>query len=338
MIFDIGDSARLAVTFANQSGVPTNPTAVVLTIWAPDGTVSTPAPANDSAGAYHYNLSLTQSGIYRFKWQGTGAIAAVEEGEVIVKPSILVAQPPGTIPVKTLIEAGLRLAGLMDAARRQASNEQLDEGVETFNSMMDSWRAQSWRVPVVTRVVFALSAGTRDYTIGPVGAGPSHFTAPRPPRLFHAGLVLTTQNPNPEWPLEVLSYEQYTEIRGKLWTSSWPSGVYLEPTFAAGNATLHFFPGPTTAPSVALYLEQNITEVSGLTAGLVLPPGHRKAIEENLALMIAARNPKTAKPGPTLRTDAAESLQVIEALNYRPTTKQSDFPHRAGRSDIYRGQ
>ncbi len=76
----------------------------------------------------------------------------------------------------------------------------------------------------------------------------------------------------------------------------------------------------------------------GLTTGLVLPPGHRKAVVENLALAIAARNPKTARPGPTLRSDAEDSIKVIEALNYRPTSRTTDLPLHARRSNIYGGR
>jgi hypothetical protein len=252
-----------------------------------------------------------------------------------VRASILVAQPPGTIVLIDLIEAGLRLAGLMDSARRKASPEQYDEGVETFNEMMDSWRAQSWRVPCTARTVFPLVATQKTYTIGPTGAD---FTAARPPRVLNAGLVLTNQTPNPEWPLAILTQEQYALIRNKDWSSSWPIAVFYNPTFAAGKAELTFYPVPSAANSVALYLEQSITEVEGLTSGLVLPPGYRKAIVENLAVAIAARNPKRARPGPTLLRDAAESIQVIEALNYRPTQRLSDVPLRHTRSNIYGGR
>jgi hypothetical protein len=201
--------------------------------------------------------------------------------------------------------------------------------------MMDSWRAQAWRVPCTSRTIFALVPGQKIYTIGPIGAD---FTAARPPELLQAGLVLTNQSPNPEWPLVVLTQEQYGYIRNKDWSSSWPIAVYYEPTYANDRGTLYFYPVPSVGHSVALWLEQSITEVQGLTSGLVLPPGHRKAIVENLALAIVGRNPKTARPGPTLRSDAAESIQVIERLNYRPTSRVSDVPLRHTRSNIYGGR
>ncbi len=337
MLFDIGDTAHIEITFANLAGVPTNPTIVALTIQAPDNSQTTPAPTNDSAGQYHYDLALTQSGIWRFKWQGTGTVAAVEEGEIAVKPSILVAQPPGTIYVDTLIKAGLRMAGLMGEARRTASPEQLDEGVESYNELMDSWRAQGWRIPVQTRNLFPLVAAQKIYTIGPNGTG-ADFEAERPTRLIQAGLVLTNQNPNTEWQLDILTQEQYGRIHNKDWSSSWPLGVYYEPTFVAGMGTLYFYPVPASATcSVALYLEQFLAEVRSLTTALILPPGYRKAITEALAIVIVQRNPRTARPGADLARNARESIQVIEAANWRPLARDSDLPTVSRRSNIYGG-
>lgn len=337
MLFDIGDTAHIQITFADLNGVPTNPTTIVLTIQAPDNSTSTPSPVNDGAGLYHYDLALALSGIYRFKWAGTGAINAVEEGEIAVKESILVQQPPGTIIVRTLIEAGLRLAGLMDAARRKASPEQLDEGVEVYNGMVDAWAAQGWLVPCKERTIFPLVSLQKSYTIGPSEVSPN-FTAAKPARITDAGLVLTNQSPSPEWPLRVMSQQDYALVRNKDWNSSWPIGVYYEPTSNVSYGTLFFYPVPSTVNSVALYLEAALNEVEGLTTGVILARGTRLAIEQNLALLIAARNPRTARPGPTLKSDAAESIEVIQRLNWRPLSRSTDVPTHHTRSNIYGGR
>jgi hypothetical protein len=337
MLFDIGDTAHIAITFADLNGTPTNPSTVVLTIQAPDGTQTTPGTTNDGSGLYHYDLAVAQSGIYRFKWVGTGAINAVEEGEIAVKESILVAQPPGTIIVRTLIEAGLRLAGLMDSARRKASPEQLDEGVETYNSMIDAWAAQGWLVPCKERTVFPLTSLRKAYTIGPAETSPNFATA-KPARITDAGLVLTNQTPNPEWPLDILTQQDYALVRNKDWTSSWPIAVYYEPTSNVSYGTLFFYPIPSTVNSVALYLEAALNEVQGLTTGVILARGTRLAIEQNLGQAIAARNPRTARPGPTLREDAAESIEVIQRLNWRPLSRRTDLPTHHTRSNIYGGR
>lgn len=337
MLFDIGDTAHIAITFADQNGVPTDPSTVTLTIQAPDNTSTSPTPINDGTGLYHYDLALAMSGIYRFKWVGTGLVAAVEEGEIAVKESILVTQPPGSIVIRTIIEAALRMAGLMDAPRRSASPEQLDEGVECYNTMIDHWRASGWRIPSKARTIFPLSVGVKSYKIGPSVTSPD-FVAARPASIDEAGLVLTNQTPNPEWPLRVLSEQDYALVRNKDWSSSWPIACYYEQTTNAAYGTLFFYPIPSAANSVALYLEKPLDEVQGITSTVILPPAHRLAIERSLALIIVERNPKTARPGPTLRADAAESVTVIERLNYRPLSRTTDLPLRHVRSNIYGGR
>lgn len=337
MLFDIGDTAHIEITFADLAGVPTNPTTTVLTIQAPDNSTTTPSPVNDSAGVFHYDLALALSGLYRFKWQGTGTVAAVQEGEIAVNPSILVQQPPGTIILKSLLDAAYRKAGLMEAARRKAQPEQYDEGTEAFNEMMDYWRAQSWFVPCTSRVLLPMVADQKAYTIGPSGTG-ADLTQPRPARITQAGLVMLNQDPNPEWELPVLTAQQYDRIRNKDWSVSWPVACYYEPTYAAGKGTLYVYPKPSAnTSSVALYLEQSIAEVQGLTTGLILPPGHRRAIIDNLAVQLVGRNPRTAHPGKDLDRHAREGLDVIAALNYRPQDRKSDFPTRNRRSNIYDG-
>lgn len=334
MMFDIGDTAHLETTFADLNGVPTNPTTVILTIQAPDGTQSTPSATNDAAGLYHYDLAITQSGLYLFKWAGSGLISAVQEGEIAVKPSALVAQPPGTIPVSEIIRTALRLAGLMGAAKRTPSPEQNQEGVESLNSMLDEWRGRGNRIPVVTRNLFPITIGQKIYTIGPAG----NFNTARPNVLNQAGVVLTNQTPSPEWPVVVFSQQQYGLIKNKDWSSSWPIAIYFEPDFSAGLAKIFVYPIPSAQCSLALYLEEGITEVASLTTGLVLPPVYRRAIEKNLAMELVARNPEVAKPGPRLAQDALEALSVIEGNNHRPLTRTSDLQLRGrGRSNIYGG-
>lgn len=76
-ITDIGDPVTVKTTFT-VGGVPTNPTTVVLTIRAPDGTQTTPATTNPSVGVFQANVIPTQGGIWRAHWKGSGAVTAEE--------------------------------------------------------------------------------------------------------------------------------------------------------------------------------------------------------------------------------------------------------------------
>ena len=72
----IGQQIRLASTFSDSDGLNTNPTAVVLTVRAPDGTKTTPAAINSATGHYYADITPTAAGEWHYRWAGTGACGA----------------------------------------------------------------------------------------------------------------------------------------------------------------------------------------------------------------------------------------------------------------------
>lgn len=77
-VYQVGESAPLEATFKNAAGVPTN-TTVTMEVRAPDGTVTTPTPTNTGAGVYHYDLAVTQPGLWWYAFIGNGAVTATEQ-------------------------------------------------------------------------------------------------------------------------------------------------------------------------------------------------------------------------------------------------------------------
>jgi hypothetical protein len=75
----VGGVAPLEATFKNAAGTPTN-TTVVLEVRAPDGTITTPTPANTATGVYHYDQSVTQPGLWWYAFIGTGAVTDTDQG------------------------------------------------------------------------------------------------------------------------------------------------------------------------------------------------------------------------------------------------------------------
>ena len=76
--YQVGDLSQLNASFVLYgTTTPIDPTAVSLFVRAPDGTITEYAyPAGIvkvSVGVYYYQLLLTESGIWRYQWQGTGA-------------------------------------------------------------------------------------------------------------------------------------------------------------------------------------------------------------------------------------------------------------------------
>lgn len=86
---DIGDLVQLSAAFVNAAGAATDPTAVTLAIRDPTGALVTPAPTpvHGATGAYTYDLAITASGVWRYRFAGTGAVVAAEEAKVFARAS-----------------------------------------------------------------------------------------------------------------------------------------------------------------------------------------------------------------------------------------------------------
>ena len=95
--YEIGTAVRLSASFADASGVATNPTTVTFfvglrsTAPPPDPTATDlGSGTNDATGQYHVDITpstLSVPGIYDTRVVGTGAVAAAAVGAFRVKPS-----------------------------------------------------------------------------------------------------------------------------------------------------------------------------------------------------------------------------------------------------------
>ncbi len=91
MTYTVGATVPVAVVFVNAGGTlvdPTTPPALV--IQDPAGAQTTPTPVHDGTGKYHYDLTVTLSGLYFYRYTGTGngITQTVQEGSVTVAASI----------------------------------------------------------------------------------------------------------------------------------------------------------------------------------------------------------------------------------------------------------
>jgi hypothetical protein len=80
--YDIGEPVTISALYRNTAGVITNPTTVTLRYRNPAGTVTVKQQAdltNPSTGLWTYNITPDQSGVWWYRFEGTGAAAAIEE-------------------------------------------------------------------------------------------------------------------------------------------------------------------------------------------------------------------------------------------------------------------
>jgi hypothetical protein len=76
-----GTKVRLSGSFRNLGGTLVAPTAVVLTVQRPDGTDDTPSTTTGTTGIYYadYDTSGLATGLYCYRFAGTGALVAADE-------------------------------------------------------------------------------------------------------------------------------------------------------------------------------------------------------------------------------------------------------------------
>lgn len=89
--YDKGDLIRVKATFT-VSSVVTDPTAITLKVKDPDGTITTYTYAGgsitkDSTGVYHKDLSVSNDGVWYYRFEGTGTCQAASENKFIVRKS-----------------------------------------------------------------------------------------------------------------------------------------------------------------------------------------------------------------------------------------------------------
>ena len=86
--WDIGDAVILQAIFKTSDGTLTNPTTTTLYIRDPSGNVTTVANGSlstPSTGTKTYTLTLDEAGTWWYRFTGTGAVVASEEGSLIVR-------------------------------------------------------------------------------------------------------------------------------------------------------------------------------------------------------------------------------------------------------------
>lgn len=83
--YNIGDLVTITADFTVvATGDEIDPSSVVITVEAPNGTTSTPSVSNPSTGSFTVQTAATMPGTYRYRAVGTGAAQAAGQGFFLV--------------------------------------------------------------------------------------------------------------------------------------------------------------------------------------------------------------------------------------------------------------
>lgn len=224
-----------------------------------------------------------------------------------------------TFTGRNLVEGSLKLLGVLAVGENASANE-LADGLERANEMLDSWSAENLMIYAKVREEFSLSAGKDSYTIGTNGS--PDFNTSRPVDYLSFGLE--HDGGNTETPVKIISQGQYAGLRSKSVTSNIPFYVFIEGTWP--NDTLKLYPVPSESNTLVIYSLKALSEFTK-NADIDLPQGYKKALRYNLAVELAPEYGKA--PSNEVLMGAIESKEIIKRKNQNLMLSVTDAPtHR----------
>ena len=221
-----------------------------------------------------------------------------------------------------IIRAAMRLIQV-SAVDTDLTAQELQDGLESLNRMLDSWSADELTLYQVIRESFPLVSGQNPYTIGYGG----DFNTSRPMKIVDAYLTLNNGSIPVDYPMQVLGYDDYNAIRLKTLSTNFPNYLYVQPSFPLSQIYIYpiFSPNDpsTQGPAyITLTSWKPFDIIVDPTAKMSFPPGYWEAIVFNLAVRIAEEYQFDMRP--TTVQLAVNAMKRIKRLNQRTVTLQTD--------------
>lgn len=216
-------------------------------------------------------------------------------------------------------------------------NDDAQFALRTMNRMIGGWSQRQTFIPVIAREVFDLTANkggpSNPYTIG-VGGNLNTAKPSNQASVVGAAVLLTASDPDVEVPLGLYTDDAYDAIQIKELTSSQPTGLYYNPTYATDRGTINLWPVPDNATNdLVLYLQKAITRFADTSTTYYVPEGYDDALIYNLARRLAGPYGKTLSEED--KQLAVNALGVITRANTKLTDLRNDAIWAGPRPTLY---
>ncbi len=216
---------------------------------------------------------------------------------------------------RDLVSASLRLIGAIAPGESLAAGEATD-GLAALNRMISSWSNEALLIYAKVRETLPLVPGTAAYTVGVTG----NLNTTRPLKIESALIRNSSVSPAVEYPIRMLSLDEWTSIAVKDLTTELPTDMYVEGTTPL--ETVNLFPVPSVAHTLVLWSWKPLTEITTLDDVIAFPPGYERALIFNLAMDIA---PEYGKAIPdAVASGATDSRTAIKRMNIRQSYLRPD--------------
>jgi hypothetical protein len=244
------------------------------------------------------------------------------------------------------IKSGLRLVGALRSGLN-LSNDELTDCALVLNSMLDSFSIERTQIPATA--IQTLDQNQKTLTLVPNQAsyalgnaiGTENFLLPRPSRVERVSIMYAASQPTPvEIDMEMYDDVQWQGIANKSTPSILPQVCFVDDSSAVfPDMVLYFWPVPTQANPVILYIWGLLQQFPNLTAPFLFPPGYAEMLRYNLALRLAAEFPCDLQKLAIVQKLAAESKERVAGINVRPKEAVCDSAllPSGGMGNIYTG-
>lgn len=212
---------------------------------------------------------------------------------------------------RDLVTASLRLFGAVAPGESVAASEASD-GLASINRMLDSWSNEGLIIHTITQetpLTLTVSDGT-------VTVGTSGDITTRPMSIEAAVI----RDGSTDYPLNILSLEQYTAIANKSAEATYPTDLYDNGGYP--QRTLYLYPVPSAAKQLVLWTKRALTQIATLDTSLSLPPGYERALVYNGAIELCAEYGR--EPSGAVVKVADESKASIKRANVKPGYLRAD--------------
>jgi hypothetical protein len=226
--------------------------------------------------------------------------------------------------IRKLIKGSLRLINVI-STNEEPSADDVDVTLKAFNGLLDSLGNDILNIFTFTPYKFLLVSGQETYKLGPAvdSAGDptgADWVTDRPMRIEQAKLLLypsvegSTITIAPSTlvrPLRALSMSEYAGLRLRMLPNQWPTGIYDDGAMPCRN--LSFWPVPTQANAVEVWLWDPLMIYESLDTELNLPPGYERYLRFKLAVEIAPEFGKEISQ--TVIDSMKASEEVVKKMN-----------------------
>lgn len=186
---------------------------------------------------------------------------------------------------RDLISSSLRLLNVIGESETP-SGSTLSNALNRLNGMIKSWNIEGLLIHKVTREELSLGASATSKTIGATG----DIVTTRPTKITYLGIKDGTT----EYPIELITAEEYASISNKSITSSYPSKAWVQGTYP--NETISFWPVPNSGLTLVVQSRKPLSSTLAATDALSFPDGYEDALEYNLTVRLAADYGKPLDP------------------------------------------